>query len=55
MTSVECLLACATRQLDDRPQGETHVMAHVCSQHVVEIYRGRVPGVAMAWKAATSA
>ncbi len=28
-----------------------HILAPVCPEHVIDIYRGRVPGVAMAWRA----
>ncbi len=55
LTSLECILRLAQARLDDGPQGKPHVMAHVCAEHVVDIYRGRVPGVAMAWRAATRA
>ncbi|MCC7362961.1 MAG: hypothetical protein IT303_01195 [Dehalococcoidia bacterium] len=27
-----------------------HVMLPACPEHVVEVYRGRVDGVAMAWR-----
>jgi hypothetical protein len=27
-----------------------HVMLPACPEHVVEVYRGRVEGVAMAWR-----
>ncbi len=51
-TGVECILEAAQTRLDDGPQGRPHVMAHVCAEHVVAVYRGRVPGVTMAWRAA---
>lgn len=54
-TSVEGIIAGSSRRIDSERHGAAHVMAHVCSQHVVEIYRGRVPGVAMAWRVATPA
>ena len=31
-------------------EGETHVLVPVCPGHVVDVYRGRVPGVRMAWR-----
>ena len=31
---------------------EQHVLVHVCPEHVVDIYRGRVAGVTMAWRTA---
>lgn len=29
---------------------ETHVVVHACPEHVVDVYRGRVEGVRMAWR-----
>ena len=54
ITGVECIVDSAQARLDDGPVGGQHVMAHVCPEHVVAIYRGRVPGVAMAWQAAAT-
>lgn len=31
---------------------EFHVLVHACPEHVVDVYRGRVPGVRMAWRLA---
>lgn len=31
---------------------EFHVVVHACPEHVVDVYRGRVPGVRMAWRLA---
>jgi hypothetical protein len=31
-------------------QGCQHIMAAVCPEHVVAIYRGQLPGVGMAWR-----
>lgn len=30
--------------------GATHALIPVCPEHVVDVYRGRVPGVRMAWR-----
>lgn len=30
--------------------GATHALIPVCPEHVVEVYRGRVAGVRMAWR-----
>jgi len=54
ITDVECILDSAQARLDDGPEGRQHVMANVCPEHVVDIYRGRVPGVTMAWQAAAT-
>ncbi|MCL4230288.1 MAG: hypothetical protein KJ053_01780 [Dehalococcoidia bacterium] len=54
-TDHEGVVAGATRRLGPVGSGRAHVLAHVCSQHVVEIYRGRVPEVAMAWRTVTPA
>lgn len=29
---------------------ESHVVVHACPEHVVDVYRGRVAGVRMAWR-----
>ncbi len=29
---------------------ERHIVVHACPEHVVDVYRGRIPGVIMAWK-----
>jgi hypothetical protein len=54
VTSLECILAAAQARLEDGDQDKPHVMAYVCAEHVVAIYRGRVPGVTMAWRVATN-
>ena len=53
--NVDFLLDGAQTRLDDGAQDLPHVLAHVCPEHVVAVYRGRVPGVAMAWRVATQA
>lgn len=30
--------------------GASHVIVHACPEHVVDVYRGRVDGVRMAWR-----
>lgn len=54
-TSNENVVAGAARRLGSVGESRAHVLARVCSQHVVEIYRGRVPGVTMAWRATAPA
>lgn len=29
---------------------EAHVVVHACPEHVVDVYRGRIDGVRMAWR-----
>ncbi len=29
---------------------ESHVVVHACPEHVVDVYRGRIAGVRMAWR-----
>jgi hypothetical protein len=31
---------------------ESHIIVHACPEHVVDVYRGRVEGVRMAWRLA---
>ncbi|MCL4242212.1 MAG: hypothetical protein KJ048_12765 [Dehalococcoidia bacterium] len=31
---------------------ESHVIVHACPEHVVDVYRGRIAGVRMAWRLA---
>ncbi len=32
---------------------EQHVVVHACPEHVVDVYRGRIEGMRMAWKLST--
>ena len=32
---------------------ERHLIVHACPEHVVDVYRGRISGMRMAWKLAT--
>jgi len=49
-TSVPAIVARATEVLAAAPSGEQHVMVAACGEHVVEIYRERIPGLRMAWR-----
>ncbi len=49
LTNRPDLIAAASRRFDDI-DGEAHVLLPVCPEHVVDIYRGRVPSVRMAWR-----
>ncbi len=33
---------------------EQHVVVHACPEHVVDVYRGRIEGMRMAWQLATA-
>jgi hypothetical protein len=49
LTSRGDLLAAATHSYGEI-DGEAHVLVPVCPEHVVDIYRGRVTAVRMAWR-----
>ncbi len=49
-TCLPPLVEAATREYAGGDGEERHVMVHVCPEHVVDIYRGRLPGVRMAWR-----
>lgn len=52
LTSIPELIFEATDQLESSDPNQPHIMLAVCAQHVVDIYRGRVAGVRMAWRLA---
>lgn len=49
-TSNESLIEGSSDRLGVAPDGDQHVVVAVCPEHVAEIYRGRIPGMTMAWK-----
>ncbi len=49
-TSLPAIVAAANQVFPSAPAGEHHVMLAVCNEHVVEIYRDRIPGLRMAWR-----
>lgn len=51
IVSVEARVPLPTRQ----PAGSQPPSIPVCPEHAVDVYRGRVPGVAMAWRFLPSA
>ena len=53
-TSRPELIACAGGA-SPGPDGEQHVLVPVCPEHVVDIYRGRIGGMRMAWRLASAA
>jgi hypothetical protein len=53
-TSLPGLIAHARERLDDGATTAAHVVVSVCPEHVVDVYRGRVDGVSMAWRVASS-
>jgi hypothetical protein len=50
-TTVDSIVRAASSRLDDGSARRAHVLAPVCPAHVIDIYRGRIAGVRMAWKA----
>jgi hypothetical protein len=53
-TALPGLIAHARERLDDGASPDAHVIVSVCPEHAVDVYRGRVDGVAMAWRVAAS-
>jgi predicted secreted protein len=51
LTSAPALLDAALDRLAEIA-GESHVIVHACPEHVVDVYRGRIEGVRMAWRLA---
>lgn len=51
-TAIEALIAAALDRDRATASGESHVVVAVCPEHVVDIYRERIPGMSMAWKLA---
>ena len=56
LTSIDSIVRNAPERLDGGGGPDAHVVVPTCPEHAVDVYRGRVAGVAMAWKfAATTA
>jgi hypothetical protein len=51
LTSAPKLLDLKVDDLGEN-SGEPHIIVHACPEHVVDVYRGRVEGVRMAWRLA---
>ncbi len=49
-TSIAPLVAAAVLRFDQGGSAEAHVLLPVCPEHVVDIYRGKIQGVTMAWR-----
>ena len=49
-TAIQPLVDAAIERFATQKGTDAHVMLAVCPEHVVDIYRGRVDGVAMAWR-----
>ncbi|MGH2608260.1 MAG: hypothetical protein ACRDHF_04155 [Tepidiformaceae bacterium] len=47
------IIAHARERFDTDHSDAVHVVVAVCPEHVVEVYRGRVAGVSMAWRIAS--
>lgn len=55
LTSIDALVEGCLNRLDDGSGSQAHLFLPVCPEHVVDIYRGRITGVAMAWRMASTA
>lgn len=50
-TAIPALLTASPAQRwEARDDGDPHVVVAACPEHVVDVYRGRLAGVAMAWR-----
>jgi hypothetical protein len=49
LTDSTVLLAAALDRLETGGR-EQHVVVHACPEHVVDVYRGRIDGIKMAWR-----
>lgn len=49
-TAIRELIQSAFERIPGGDDGAAHVMLPACAEHVVDIYRERVPGVRMAWR-----
>ncbi len=54
LTSIESIVNNAAERLDQGGGPAAHVVVPTCPEHAVDVYRGRVEGVAMAWKFAAA-
>jgi hypothetical protein len=51
LTALPDLIDRAVERFAELADG-THVVVNACPEHVVDVYRGRIPGVRMAWRLA---
>lgn len=49
LTAAPAILGAAVDRISEIGS-ESHVVVHACPEHVVDVYRGRVDGVRMAWR-----
>lgn len=49
-TSITELIGWSAARLDEGSSSEAHVLVPVCPEHVIDVYRARIPGVTMAWQ-----
>ncbi len=49
LTSAPALVADALDSFGNAG-GTEHILVHACPEHVVDVYRGRIDGVRMAWR-----
>jgi hypothetical protein len=50
LTSAPTLVREAIDNLGMSSENEQHIVVYACPEHVVDVYRGRVAGVRMAWR-----
>lgn len=53
LSSSPALLRAAVDHIGDY-DGVAHVVVNACPEHVVDVYRGRLQGVRMAWRVAAA-
>lgn len=46
-------ILCAALDTLGVTETESHIVVNACPEHVVDVYRGRIEGVRMAWKLAS--
>jgi hypothetical protein len=49
-TRLPDIFSAATGRVAAAAAGPSHVLVPMCPEHVVDVYRERVPGVTMAWR-----
>lgn len=50
LTSAPTIVQEAIDNLGVSSENEQHIVVYACPEHVVEVYRGRIAGVRMAWR-----
>jgi hypothetical protein len=50
LTSAPTIVQEAIDNLGESSDNEQHIVVYACPEHVVDVYRGRIAGVRMAWR-----